>query len=298
MSQDDVWSAGEEAGGQPSVGIGSASYDGGLGANECFSIDRVVKWGLALLQEQPALALLGGFNLFLIQFLPGLAATPAQLAIGAWSAAVEMPDEVANALSQMVGFAVQMLFMPIQFLVMAGFMVAAAQWIVGGEASIGALYTSVTAAVRALLTGLLSGVIYVVALLLCMSPGIVAMALLWSADSWALSLGVGGLLLLVGVVPLVYVALGLMLAAYAAVLDDAWPVEAIQQSWAAASGARITLFVTSFVFGILGLLSCFLCFLPNIPLMGIQIPGFTAAWLRYARPLDETKGWDFFERAS
>jgi len=47
-----------------------------LGANECFSIDRVFKWGLALLQEQPALALLGGFNLFLIQFLPGLASAP------------------------------------------------------------------------------------------------------------------------------------------------------------------------------------------------------------------------------
>jgi len=218
--------------------------------------------------------------------------------IEVWAATADIPDELTQVLSQGVGMMIQLLFMPIQFLVMAGFMVAAARWIVLGESTIGALYTSVAAAVRALLTGLLAGLINVVVVILCMSPGIMAGVALFSPDTWALSLSVGGLLIVLGLVPYVYVALGLMLAVYAAVLDDAWPVEAIQQSWAAARGARITLFVTIFVFGILGMLSCVLCFLPNILLMGIQIPGFTAGWLRYARPADETRGWDFFERAS
>lgn len=295
MSGDDTWKSGETADTGTSGDFGTPAYGTGAESNAAFSIDVVFRYGLQILQEQPAMALLGGLNFFGLTFLTGMVGGVAQLAVAGMVVGGDLDQQVADALGQLTSAMVQLVAYPFNQLVLAGLMVAGAHYARSGEANIGMLYTSVGPAVRAMVAGIVAGLGSLVVLVLCMIPAGLAVGVLASGGSEiTTTLGVGLLLFLPALPVLVWVGLGLMFAPYAAALDDLGPIDAIQRSWEAASGARITLFVTNFSFGVLGILSACLCSFPLIALMPIQVMGFAAAWLRYARSTEETDGWPFF----
>ena len=294
---DDVWesgSGGPNSGGDDSMGV--PDYENGSLPNETFSVDAVFKAGLAFLQEAPAVALLGGFNMLLIAFLPSLIATPLSVAVTVTAQQSGLDDMAVQGLSQLSSMAVQLVFWPITQLVVAGIIVSAAKWIRTDEADISSLYTSVGAAVRAFLATLVAAIISFLAALVTMVPAMLAIGVGIGIDNVTLGLGLGGLLFIPAFFVMVYVGLGVQLTVYAAVLDGLGPIEAVQRSWEAASGTRVTLFVTGFVFGILGSVAACMCFLPLMLVVPIQQGGMTAAWLRYARHSDESSKYPFFER--
>jgi hypothetical protein len=88
---------------------------------------------------------------------------------------------------------------------------------------------------------------------------------------------------------------------YSAVLDDRWPHEAISESWAAARGARLTLFVTFLALGFLTFIAAASVYcLVGIVLLpmvsALWQAGFTAAWLLHRRSAEEIRSWPFFEQ--
>ena len=296
MAQDEVWSTGEANDDPGDPTFGEPDYENGLDANDAFSVDAVFRYGVAALQEQPQVAVLGGVNLFVLSLVVGGIAFGVNLSITAMGVSGQLDQQVADVLTQLSGMVMQLIAWPFNQLVMAGLMVAGALWVQRGEASVGALYTSVRAAIRALLASIVVGLAGMAVAGISLAPAIVAGAVLAQSGDITTAILAGSVLVLPALPILIYVNLGLLLAPYAAVLDHLGPVESVQQSWAAASGARVTLFVTSFVFGILGVISACMCSVPLIVLIPIQVIGFSSAYLRYARHTDETAGWEFFSR--
>lgn len=291
----DVWEGGE-GGRDGEIELGEAAYGEGLFVNQAFSVERVFSMGVAALREQPALVLLAGFNLFVMQLLPQFASYPLQFLFEGMSASGSMDATMASIASSLSSVVIAFIFMPLQQLVAAGAMVGIAHWIRNGEVSIVALYTSFSAGIRALLYALLQAVILGLTALLTISPGTAVMVLLAMNGQAMIGLGVGMLLLVVGLVALAWVSLGLVLGVYAAALDGKGPTEALQISWEAANGARLTLFLVHFVFTLLAYLACCFFVLPIIGVLALQTAGLTGAWLLYARRLEETKRWAFVER--
>lgn len=292
---DEVWESGAESTGG-SDEFGTPDYDEGLPVNAAFSIDSVFKYGLGFLQEAPAVALLGGLNMLLAAFLPSLINMPISVAITVMGETGELDPTAAQVLSNLSGIVIGLMFWPINQLIIAGIIVGAVVWIRNDEASIGALYTSFGAAVRAFLASLVAGVVSMTAAIVAMTPAGIALGVGISMENITVALGVGGLLMVPAMFVMIYVGLGVLLTPYAAVLDNLGPMEALSRSWQAADGARVTLFVTNFVFGILGVVASCMCMVPLILVVPIQQGGFVAAWLRYARHTDETSGLAFFER--
>ncbi len=289
MADDDVWDAGEVSR-EPDPTFGEVDYE------QAFAVDVVFKYGIAILQEQPAMALLGGLNILALAFLVSGLSFVTNLTLSGMAVAGQLDQQVADILSQLSGLGLQLMAFPFNQLVLAGLMVAAALWIRSEVVSIGALYTSLGAAVRGLMAGLIVGALTVVLVLGLMLPAIGASVYFVQAGDLMTGVGAGVALFLPALPVLIYVGLGLMLAPYAAVLDHLGPLDAIQRSWSLADGLRLTLFVTMFVFGLLGLFSVCLCNLPLIVLMPIQIMGLSAAYLRASRALAETDEWAFFQR--
>ncbi len=293
MADDDVWSAGEVAQGSNPT-FGDADYEQAVEANEAFAVDAVFKYGIGILQEQPTVALLGGVNILGLAFIGAGLGFGINMALTGMAVSGQIDQQVSEVLNQLSSLAVQMILWPFNQLVVAGLMVAAALWIRSEVASVGALYGSVAAAVRGLLAGLVAGVGALTLVLLM--PAVLGAVYFVQAGDYTTAAGLG-LVLVLPVLPVViYVALGLMLAPYAAVLDHLGPIEAVQRSWQMADGLRLTLFVTNFVFGLLGGFSMCLCYLPLIVVMPIQIMGFSASYLRASRSLSVTDEWAFFQR--
>ncbi len=297
MAHDELWSGTDDDFDPADPDFGEPDIGEGLPPNVAFSVDRVFRWGVAWLQEQPQVAVLGGVNVFVLAMLVSGLNFGIAMGVVAAQESGALDQQVGDVLSQGSGMALQLVAWPFQQLVLAGMMVAAALWFQREESSIRALYASVRAAVRALLAGLVAGVVLVVAATVILVPIGGAIALVLAAGGEATEALVVSLVLAIpALLVLVYVSLGVVLAPYAAVLDRLGPVEAVSRSWAAARGTRVTLFVTNFVFGLLNLFSACLCSLPTLVLVPIQVGGFTAAWLRYARHDDLASGWAFFDR--
>lgn len=297
MADDEIWSTGDAQSDPADPTFGEADYEEGLHPNSAFAIDSVFRYGTAVLQEQPQMAILGGVNFFVLAMLAAGVSFGVNMGLIGMGASGQIDQDVVDVLSNLTGLFIQLVAWPVNQLVLAGLMVGGALWVREGTASVGALYTSVRAAVRGLLAGLAAGVASLVAVGLAMAPSLVVGGLLaGAAGEVEMGVIVGLLLMIPAMFALVYVSLGLLLAPYAAVLDHLGPIEAVQRSWAAADGARVTLFVTNLVFGILGGISSCFCSIPLIVVIPIQIMGFTAAYLRYSRHTDVTASWEFFER--
>ena len=293
---DNVWDAGsEDAPG--AEGLGAPDYENGAYANSAFSINTIFRLGFAALKEQPVLILLAGFNLWLIAMIPQLFQAPVDVWVAVMVETGELDEDIGNALSSLVQLAIGFMFWPISMLVAAGCMVSVGRFVKSDEISIGALYTSFQPAVKALLYSLVAFVVGAIAAIVLLGvPMGVGAGIGFAAgspESAILLLAVGAL---IGFLPLIYVTLGLQLGPYAAVMDGLGPVEALRVSWEAADGARVTLFITNLLLGILELIATCLCCFPAIPVIAIRIAGFSAAWMLYARHEDETETYPFFER--
>jgi hypothetical protein len=248
-----------------------------------------------MLQEQPLLVLLGGFNMIVMTAVPSLLASPLSMA---FTVGAELDELTSQAVGAGISAGVQLIFMPLQMLVVAGLISAIERYLSSGEVSINLLYTSGSAGLRALLAGLMVFVITLFIGALFMAPGGACLAAAATlGDEFMLALLIGGaVLVLAGLLAYIPVALGLMLTTLAAVLNNAGPTEAVALSWEAASGNRASLFLIFLTFGTLAVLGACCCYFPAIPVTGMQWAGLTAAWLRYARPAEETEGWSFFQR--
>ncbi len=128
--------------------------------------------------------------------------------------------------------------------------------ILEGEADLSRLFTSVDRAVSIWLTRFISGLVVGIFIVASMIPGGSAVAYTVSSgsslesDPATLVAGaIVSLLLLIGTS--VYVGLGVWLAPWFAVYDRSGPWSAMLQSWAAARGNRVTLFVFSLVQGLI-----------------------------------------------
>jgi hypothetical protein len=247
--------------------------------------------GIQLLKEQPALAILAGLNVFVI-------AVVQQIVNGVFSAgdlALELSGnispELSGVLSNMGSLFTLPFFVILNTLVFAGAYVAFANYIRNDEVSFGALYTSIVPALKSLVYQLL---------LTCLLTAILTVGILPGLGLLFVSPTVGGIVLVLGVllslIPTIYVSLGFMLGIFAVVLDDAGIIEAFGISWRAASGARVDLFILSLVFGLLGIIASCCCIFPVILVSAIQLPGMTAAWMKYARAESASEEWTFFKR--
>ena len=298
MSADDVWSSGDEELNTANPSFGAYGAEGALDVNTAFSIDSVVRYGTAVLQEQPVMSVLGGVNLFVLTLMISGLSFVLNLGLIAMGTTGEISPEVADMLAQASGAVLQIFAWPFQQLVMAGMMVAGALYITRDTVSVGALYSSIRAAVRALLASLAAGFISLAVTGLTMAPALVAAVWFASQENFESAM-VAGLVLFLPAFPiLVYVGIGLMLTPYAAVLDHAGPIEAVGVSWEMAAGARVTLFITSFVFAILGVISACMCSVPLVILIPIQVMGFTAGYLRARRSEATAAAYPFFERTA
>jgi hypothetical protein len=279
-----------------SVDLGTPDYSGGIPAKEAFSVGRVFQWGLSLLQEQPILILLAGFNLFLVTFIPQLVSLPVDIVLEVAAASGELGEVEKELLSGLVSFAVQIVAFPLQQLVVAGAYIGIAQYIRSDEVQISRLYTSVRPAVNGMLYGLTVLAVNLLLVLVLWGPGIGIGAFLIAQGSWM----VGALVLVLGVLlPLpvvVYVGLGLFLGIFAAVLDNRLPVDAMRISWRLARGTRLTLLVTQIALGLLGLIGACFCLFPAIIVNGMILGGYTCAWLHVSRSREVVDKWDFNER--
>lgn len=281
---DEIWDAGTA----PSSTI--------QGADDSIRIDKVVRWGLAALQEQPLLVVLGGLNVVMVLFVPGLLSTPISAAI---SVAAELDEGLIQAVDIAVSLGLNLLAWPVQTLVLAGLIAGIGHYIARDEVSIASLYTSFGGALRALLYGVFSSVVTLFVYFLFLAPGLAAcfgaVMTLESDESTAILLTLlGAVLVLAGIVAFVPISLGLVLGIVPAVLDGAGPFEALALSWEAARGNRLHLLGIVFLFGICSFIGACCCYLPAAPVYGVHYAGLTAAWLRYSRPDEVTTGWRFF----
>ncbi len=98
----------------------------------------------------------------------------------------------------------------------------------------------------------------------CMIPGLV---LVFAGATFVSNSGIlGGLLVIAGFMMII---MGVFLAPYEVVDKGKPPLEAVQTSWSVTKGRRLTLFVYSFLFGIIGLagiLACGVGLLVTLPL--------------------------------
>jgi hypothetical protein len=292
MGEEQVWSSGSEPGGPESTDLGEPGE--GAPLNQVFSINVIFQFASKAIQEQPILVLAIGGAQFVVQLIPSLISTPISMYIGVLSGTGEIDENMANALSQLVSSGLSLLFLPLVMLVQAGGIVATAHWLRTGQLDISKLFTSVMPAFNALIYGLIDGF----AVLAVMAIGVVPAAAIGYlvGDVLGLAVGlVGGMLLMF--LPMYYVALGLTLGVYSAILEKDGPIAALGRSWAMADGGRLTLFVTAFVFGFVSIIvSCFTCGFGAIPLSGMQVVAMTVAYLCM------TRQWalksDFVQRAA
>jgi hypothetical protein len=106
----------------------------------------------------------------------------------------------------------------------------------------------------------------------CMIPGLV---LVFAGATFVSNSGIlGGLLVIAGFIVIMMIIMGVFLAPYEVVDKGKPPLEAVQTSWSVTKGRRLTLFVYSFLFGIIGLagiLACGVGLLVTLPLSNAGI---------------------------
>ena len=293
----DVWSSGSESDDRVDFGLGDVDYDAGQSVNQAFSVDNVVRLGLAVAQEQPALLCLGAGNLLALQLIAQFLGPMIQLPTVAAFSLAGVPAEAADALGQLASVFAQLALMPFQSLVMAGLLVAVARFVRSDEVSYASLYNQIGPMVQLVLYSLLVGfgmVLLVVVIGLPFGASIWGMIEAGLAPAAIIGISaVGGVLAMVCIL---YVSLGLHLGSYAVCLDGRGPLEALAVSWRVTAGARITLFVTLFCLSLAGLLGCCLCVLPGIFVQALGMAGLTAAWLQVARSEEEFGSYPFIQR--
>jgi hypothetical protein len=274
----------------------------GLFANQAFSVEMVLRNGTALLREQPAFLFGGAFLILLAQIAPSLVALPINVLVAMQAGTGAIDQSVADGITSVIRLVLALVFLPIQMLLFAGFASGAGRYVAGEPLKPMLLLTSMRGAVRALLYRILTGFVMLAITALLLGPVALlgyasAEGMVPDAAFWVAFVALG----LAYAVAIVYVALGLQLGIFSAVLDDVGPIEAMTRSWHAASGARLTIFVTDVVFGVplgiaLLLLYCLIGLALYPAIYAVYQGGLAASWLLLARPEPRTREWPFYQR--
>ncbi len=291
----DQWSAGAAADGGAAVVPGSIAE--GLPVNQALAIDSVFRYGMALVREQPVLALAGGGLLLAMTIVMGLVSFGVQMAL--IPVVADMGD-MGQVVSQLVSVGLSLVQLPIQLLITAGMMVAFGRYIGTDEVRLGDLFSSIVPALKVFAFSLMVGA----GATILMSPaiGVVVVGSATGGDFLLPSMALAALLGLVAAIALVYVSLGLVLVPYAIAIDGLSIGDAIRLSWSWMDGGRLTVFVTNLVIGLLSTVAGFAIYCLGIGLIlqpavvAIQTAGFAAGWLLMARSRETTSRWAFFER--
>ena len=279
------------------VELGTPDYAQAMSPAEAFSVGRVFQWGFSLLQERPIMVILAGFNLFILTLVPQLVSLPVDVVLEVAAATGELGDLEKQLISSLVAFGIQLVAFPLQQLVVAGAYIGFAEYVRSDEANISRLYVSVRPAINALLYSLTVLVINLFLLLVLWGPGLALGAYLLYSGNLLVGMLVGVAGMLIPLPVLIYVSLGLFFGVFAAVLDNRLPMEALRISWSLARGARLTVFVTQFVLGLLALVATCFCLFPSIIVNGIILAGYTAAWMHCSRAREITDKWEFNQRS-
>ncbi len=300
MAADDVWT-GTDA---PEFAVHAGE---GVHPNQAYSIDVVVRSGLAFVAEVPSVALAAGGALAFTALLPmvfALASNALQI-YGQRSGAPAL-FVVALALSFLQIF-VSFAGMPFFFLFRAGLGTIAARHIRGESVAIADVYRHVAPAVRLALYTFLVGLVSSAANLVIVVPLVVAVI----AASYALAGDLPGTVTYatIGVLGLVLPALVLIatsvgvftLGGQAASVVEEWPPGALKAAYDIGRNAPVTMLITVVAIVVANLLSL----LSVGCLVGVALVpacyavfegGLMASYLLYSRPESETSTWEFFKR--
>ena len=270
------------------IDLGIPMYGHGESVSVAFGLSRVFQTGW-LIMKQPALALwrASTYSSSHSCMLSNLVFSFAQLFLELGAA---VSPELAQAFGGFTDLITIPFFLLLNMLAYAGAYIAFGHFIRNDQVSYITLYTSIGAAVRALLLGILQGLIIVGMLAVFMIPGIIGMLMSPVVGAFLIVFG-----LILSIVPLIYIGLGLQLSVHALVLDQVGILEAMRVSWRAAAGARMELFVLGLVFGLLYVIANCCLIVPILFVSAIHMAGTTAGWMAYSRSLDETRTYSFFE---
>ena len=94
---------------------------------------------------------------------------------------------------------------------------------------------------------ILQNVILFGILMLLLVPVFIAAAIAGTTAAWI----AGGVMFLLGIIPLINVWMGLKLADFCVALDNCGPIEAIARSWQLTKGHRLQLFLFTFLMGLM-----------------------------------------------
>jgi len=264
--------------------------DGGLPAARVFEPVTLLRLGWAVLKEQPAMVVTGGLAVLVVQVAPSLLGVPLDMI----TAALLADESGSNPLEGIWGAVLSLFATPFSLLFAAGCFTASANWVTREESDIMAVFTSFVPALKLLLATIAYMFVLLplfVALFAPIGGGVYLLTqggTLSAMLLFAVALGMAAVV--------IWVQLGLVFVQVAAAVDGMGPVEALQASLRAASGARLVLFVTLFVWSAVTMIACCAGFLPMIPLMGMYYASFATAWLLHSRPAARTRRWAFVQR--
>lgn len=228
--------------------------------SEAFSPTRAISHGIEGLKRQPVGVLLGGFLMMITQgggggggnFAPPMEDGQSPEMTAAFAAIALVVFVVVAVLGVVFWLARSFLH--------TGWIRMHRDLVVGGQAEVGTLFSGKDAFGRMALWKLLKGVIVMGTMLAAVIPGGLVMLLAMVESVGEVALVLGGVLMVLTVVPVaVYVGLGLSLGEFAVALEEARPMEALERSWDLANGNRWTLlgfYIVTSMFAFVGFLAC------------------------------------------
>lgn len=274
--------------------------DPGLPINVVWSFDVVFRLGYALVREQPRFVLGAAAIVWVLQVAPTLLSLP--LAMLAESQPRTTDGVQARLLLTFAQYGLSIALFPFAQLATVGISVAFAHYIATDEVRWRLIPTSLLPAVRTFAFKIVLGFAATVMTALFLTPATVALVYGIHRGPAAVAV-VGALLVVAWGVANLWLMLTFVLGQYAAMLDGAWPPDALRAGWIAARGSRMTLLATAIALGVAGVLAlaAYGCLLvpgiaAHVLLLAVVHGGTAASWLLYARPAAETARWPFFRR--
>lgn len=264
-----------------------------LPVSEAFSISRAIGHGWEAFKRNPAAWIIGGFLLSLTGQGGGGNSFNNQSFQSSGDPSVDQfmqGMEAGLALTQLgIACFCGIVGLLIHAWVMPGFVRMSRDMVVNGSAEMGTLFGATDCFVRQLLWDLLVGIVSFGAFVVAAIPGgglLAAAFLVNDGGEPNPALLIGGLVLLVliAVPVLIYVGIGLMFGSYAIALEDSGPMDALERSWAMASGNRIHLFLFNLVTGLFNILGVCACCVGVWVTRPVVETGKVEAWLLATDP--------------
>lgn len=297
MTDDDVWSPGDEAPGAGRVAPPGTAYGQGMWITQAFSLDVAFRLGFALLRERPGLMLGLGAALWLLTNLPTFVSLPGDFTVGVLQGAgEEMTANVVDLANNLLTLGLYLLVFPFQWFLTTGGLRAIARHVETGESDGSLVWSSFPEALWVIVYRILYSLVVLLVIGATFAPflGIGAVFLVQEAyEGLIIALIVGAVASLA-----VYVWIGLPLAlgTLACAIDGATAPAAFTIAWRAGEGSRATLVVFGLVFGLLGLVGmCFFC-VGQIPVLSVALGAVAGGWVLYARPEETLRASPFLQR--